>query len=28
VLATLAYLVVGILRAVRWSRRRPQELAA
>jgi len=28
VLATLAYLVVGIFRAVRWSRRRPQELAA
>jgi NADH-quinone oxidoreductase subunit H len=28
VVATLAYLVVGVLRAVRWSRRRPQELAA
>jgi NADH-quinone oxidoreductase subunit H len=26
VVAILAYLVVGILRAVRWSRRRPQEL--
>ena len=26
--AIVAYLVVGIFRAVRWSRRRPQELAA
>jgi hypothetical protein len=24
----VAYLVVGMLRAIRWSRRRPQELAA
>jgi NADH-quinone oxidoreductase subunit H len=27
-LALIAYLVVGMLRAIRWSRRRPQELAA